>query len=71
MRINKTQIKRRIRNIRIRNRNKHRPINIRIALISAHIRLDRHAVIQAVLARDVELRNRDDETRACLRTSLL
>lgn len=69
MRINKAQIKRRIRNIRVRNRNEHRPINRRIPLISAHIRLDRRAIIHAVPARDVrqraicdiELRNPDDE----------
>lgn len=73
MRINTTQIKRRIRLIRIRHRNKHRPINRRIALVRRNIRLDRHARIQPARridrdihqwrVCDVELRDPDDPLR--------
>jgi len=56
MRINHTKIKRRIRNIRIRKRNEHRPINRGITFISTNIRLNRLTVIHAIHARDVRQR---------------
>lgn len=56
MRVNHTKVERRIRHIRIRERNKHGTINRRIALVSANIRLDRLSVIPPVPGRDVRQR---------------
>jgi hypothetical protein len=53
MRINKTQIERRRHKIRIRQRNKHRPINRRIALIGTHIWLNGLSIIQIIVPRDI------------------
>ena len=71
MLINHTKIKRRIRNIRIRKRNEHRPINRRIPLIRTNIRLNRLSIIHPVSrrhigqrgVRDVQLADPDDELR--------
>ncbi len=75
MRVNHTKIERRIRRIRIRKCNEHRPINRRIALVSANIRLDRLTVIDPVpgrdvrqrRVRDVQLADPDDELRGACR----
>ena len=67
MGINHAQIERRKRKIRIRQRNKHRPIDRRITLVRAHIRLNGHTRIPADIGqrrvREVELRNPSDKLR--------
>jgi hypothetical protein len=76
MRINHTKIKRRKRNIRIRKRNEHRPINRRIPLVRTNIRLDRLSIVHAIHARDVrqrrvrdvQLADPDDELRGAGRS---
>lgn len=65
MRINRAQIKHTVRVVRIRQANKHRPIDRRVAIKRVHIGLQRHAGRRAIRAlrhihqrtvRDVELR---------------
>lgn len=61
MRINRTKVKRRNKQILIRNRQKHRPINRRIPQISRHIGLDG---LPTVLPRDLQRTVRDIQLRS-------